>query len=146
MVVIQNNNTNIVQLGYNYLKLCDSSSITTHILQYQLIPHNARVFLPCLVRHIRKRTSILEVKTLSVISSNIKLQTVCHFDNSTLSLSLRSLALYPFRQLHKFQTWKMKTVAVIQLRLMFPSTFLFLQLTGEWQSDNVATVMMKKRF
>jgi hypothetical protein len=40
----------------------------------------------------------------------------------------------------------MKTVAVIHLCLMFPSTFLFLQLTGDWLSDNVATGTKKKGF
>jgi hypothetical protein len=39
------------ELGYNDLGLCDSSVITLYILWYQLIPHIARVFLPCLVRH-----------------------------------------------------------------------------------------------
>jgi hypothetical protein len=35
--------------GYSVLGLCDISSITLHILWYQLIPHKAGVFLPCLV-------------------------------------------------------------------------------------------------
>ena len=41
----------IVELGYNDLDLCDISAITLYILWYQLILHNGRIFLPCLVRH-----------------------------------------------------------------------------------------------
>ena len=40
-----------VQLGYNDFGLFDTSVITLCSLWYQLIPHKARVFLPCLVRH-----------------------------------------------------------------------------------------------
>ena len=40
-----------VELRYKDLGLWDTSAITLHILWYQLIPHKARVFLPCLVRH-----------------------------------------------------------------------------------------------
>jgi hypothetical protein len=40
-----------VETGYNDLGLCDTSAIGLNITQYQLIPHKACVFLPCLVRH-----------------------------------------------------------------------------------------------
>ena len=40
-----------VELYYNDLPLYDTSSITLFIQSYQLIPHKARVFLACLVRH-----------------------------------------------------------------------------------------------
>ena len=41
--------TNTVEFGYNDLNLCDALSVALHIQWYQLIPHTARVFLPCLV-------------------------------------------------------------------------------------------------
>ena len=40
-----------VEMGYNDLGLCNTSAIALNITRYQLIPHKARVFLPCLVRH-----------------------------------------------------------------------------------------------
>jgi hypothetical protein len=40
-----------VELSYNDLGLCDTSVITLYIHRHQLISHNARVVLPCLVRH-----------------------------------------------------------------------------------------------
>jgi len=42
----------IAELGYNDLGLCDTSDITLYIHCHQLLPHKARVFLPCLVRQI----------------------------------------------------------------------------------------------
>jgi len=41
--------TNTVELGYSDLNLCDALSVALHIQWYQLIPHTARVFLPCLM-------------------------------------------------------------------------------------------------
>ena len=46
--------TNAVELGYNDLGLCDTSSITLYILWYQLIPQKSLFFLPRLVRHTRE--------------------------------------------------------------------------------------------
>jgi len=46
------NNIYTVEFGYNNLGLCDTSVIALHIQWYQLIPHKACVFLPCLVRYI----------------------------------------------------------------------------------------------
>jgi len=43
--------TYTVELGYIDLDLCDTSSIASYILWYQLVPHKARVFLPWLARH-----------------------------------------------------------------------------------------------
>jgi hypothetical protein len=44
-------NTCTVELCYNDIGLCDTSSIASNIPWYQLIPHKARVFLPRLIRH-----------------------------------------------------------------------------------------------
>jgi hypothetical protein len=38
-----------VELCYNDIGLCDTSSIASNIPWYQLTPHKARVFLPCLI-------------------------------------------------------------------------------------------------
>ena len=44
-----------LKLGsYNDLGLCDTSATALHIRWYQLIRHQERVFLPCLVRHTQK--------------------------------------------------------------------------------------------
>jgi hypothetical protein len=40
-----------VELCCNDIILCDTSSTASNIPWYQLIPHKARVFLPCLIRH-----------------------------------------------------------------------------------------------
>jgi len=37
-----------VELGYNNLSLHDTSAIVLYLLWYQLIPHKACCFLPCL--------------------------------------------------------------------------------------------------
>ena len=86
-----------VELFYIDLGLCDTLFIMLYVLWQQLIPHKAHVFLLCLLWH---------AMTLPVISSNIIFQEVGYFEKSAISLSLR--ALYSFRQLYKFQTWKMK--------------------------------------
>jgi hypothetical protein len=38
------------EFSHKNLGLCDTSSITLHILQYQLIPHETHIFLVCLVQ------------------------------------------------------------------------------------------------
>jgi len=43
-----------VELAYNDLGECDTSSTTLYNPRYQLIPHKVRVFLPSLVRHTEK--------------------------------------------------------------------------------------------
>jgi hypothetical protein len=42
---------NRVEFGYNDIGLCDTSSITLHIVWYELIPQKAHLSLPFLVRH-----------------------------------------------------------------------------------------------
>jgi hypothetical protein len=48
-----------------------------HILQYQLIPQKAQVFLPCLVQHM----STLDITKLPIIHSNIIFQEAGYFEN-----------------------------------------------------------------
>jgi hypothetical protein len=42
---------NTVELGYNNISYCDTSPIASNTQWYELIPHKATVFIPCLVRH-----------------------------------------------------------------------------------------------
>jgi hypothetical protein len=42
---------NTVKLGYSNIGVCDTLSIASNIQWYELIPHKATVFIPCLVRH-----------------------------------------------------------------------------------------------
>ena len=48
----------ILELAYNILGLCETSAITFYILRYQLIPHETRLFLLCLIpptqNHVKK--------------------------------------------------------------------------------------------
>ena len=70
-----------VELGYNDLGLCDSSFIMIYILWYQPLPHKACVFCPA---QSNKHKSIYSDMTiLSVIHSNIILQELGSFENST---------------------------------------------------------------
>jgi hypothetical protein len=46
---VQNSNT--VKLGYSNIGFCDTLSIASSIHWYELIPHKATVFIPCLVQH-----------------------------------------------------------------------------------------------
>jgi hypothetical protein len=48
--VLENHLSHTVEICYNDIGLCDTSSIASNIPWYQLIPHKARVFLPCLIR------------------------------------------------------------------------------------------------
>jgi hypothetical protein len=43
---------NTVERGYNHLGLRYTLATALYILWYQIIPHTACVFLPCLARHI----------------------------------------------------------------------------------------------
>jgi hypothetical protein len=38
-----------VELGYSNIGFCDTLSIASNIQWYELIPHKATVFVPCLV-------------------------------------------------------------------------------------------------
>jgi hypothetical protein len=40
-----------VKLGYSNIGFCDTLFIASNIEWYELIPHKATVFIPCLVRH-----------------------------------------------------------------------------------------------
>jgi hypothetical protein len=42
---------NRVKLGYSNIGFSDTLSIASNIQLYELIPHKATVFIPCLVRH-----------------------------------------------------------------------------------------------
>jgi hypothetical protein len=44
-------NTITVKRGYSNIGFCDTLSIASNIQWYELIPHKATVFIPCLVRH-----------------------------------------------------------------------------------------------
>jgi hypothetical protein len=52
-VRIRGNQTiaNTVELGYNNIGYYDTSPIASNTQWYELIPHKATVFIPCLVRH-----------------------------------------------------------------------------------------------
>jgi hypothetical protein len=39
------------KLGYSNFGFCDTLSIASNIQWYELIPHKATVFIPCLVGH-----------------------------------------------------------------------------------------------
>jgi hypothetical protein len=43
--------THTVIIGYSNIGFCDTLSIASNIQWYELIPHEATVFIPCLVRH-----------------------------------------------------------------------------------------------
>jgi hypothetical protein len=68
-----------------------------------------------------------DITTLTVITANIILQEVGYFENSTFSSSFERARPLLFK-VAKFQTWKMKIVAVIVLT----RTFRLTQLTEDW--------------
>ena len=42
---------NTVEVSYNDLSLCETSSVALYILWYQQILQNAQVFVPCLAQY-----------------------------------------------------------------------------------------------
>jgi hypothetical protein len=81
-----------VEVGYNDLGLCDISSITLHILGYQLIPHETSVFFSMLST-TNIRASISAIMTLPIIGYNINLQEIEYSENSTVFWSFKRQGL-----------------------------------------------------
>ena len=76
-----------VELGYNDIDFCNTSSITLYILGYQLILHKAQVFCD-LLSPTYVRASTMDIVKLPVISSELFFQEVKYFENSTNLIAL----------------------------------------------------------
>jgi hypothetical protein len=96
-----------VELGYNDFGLCVTSAIALHMLLYRLIPHKARVFLPCLVRH---NSIYLGYNDTPIIRSNIIFKETDYFENSAVFSSTNRQAPQSFRQLYQLHILKITTV------------------------------------
>jgi hypothetical protein len=125
------------EVGHNNLGLCKTSAITLYILWYQLIRHNARGLLPCLVRYKNMNVRYNDINGHHCQYNFARSKLLWEFNLLVVVERARPLLL----KVAKFQTWNMKTVAVIVLT----RTFRLTPLTEDWWNDNMVTVPNKRK-